>query len=213
MDLRGKTEVIYGLMDENSKDSYSVWDKTNRTFIRTGQIPDKDGRMMDVGETRYISRDTFEKMFPDYNKNNKVRRTVIMDGEPFDWDMPISVNKDIMQIIATLRGMEKSPLSVKYKTSWAGEGLSKRYTTILFNEGKQTEVAPISIGGEVPVEKVEDKLALSENEKTLIDAIKTEATKRNVSMFTFEQLKDNFIKSGVEEPRAKILYEQYLETK
>jgi hypothetical protein len=206
--LKGKTEGVFKIKTTQGKESYSVWDNTNRRFMRDGNMTDNEGTEHPVQDTKYIKADDFTRMFPSMNKNNKVRWEVIVDNEELTWEAPRSVDQALNGCIANVTAMGQSPMMVEYKWSKTGEGLSTRYTVVIHNQTAETPSTTPSSAIElnistpsVPVEKVE----LTEIETSVVGAIKGQGNN-----FTFDQLKDTFLKYNITEERAKTIYEQEL---
>jgi len=205
--LKGKTEGVFKIKTTQGKESYSVWDNNNRRFMRDGHMTDNEGTEHPVQDTKYIKADDFNRMFPNMNKNNKVRWEIIVNDEELTWEAPRSVDQALNGCIANVTAMGQSPMMVDYKWSKTGEGLSTRYQVQIHNQSAETPSTTavpqieVDIGTPVATEKVE----LNEIEASVVKAIGGQG-----SNFTFDQLKDTFLKYNITEERAKQIYEQEL---
>jgi len=202
---KGLTEGVFKIKTTSGKDSYSIWDNSNRTFLRDGFVTDVDGNQHQVKETKFIKAEEFTRLFPNMNKNNKVRWEVIVDNEEKTWDAPKSVDQALNGCIANVTAMGQNPLMVDYKWSKTGEGLQTRYNVVIHNATAETPTPTETPNIEVNVPSVTEEIVINDTEKQIVDAIKGQG-----NGFTFDQLKDTFAKYNITEDRAKQIYEQEL---
>jgi hypothetical protein len=207
---RDKTELKLQLCDLNSKEDYSVWDNTAKTFIREGQLTDIEGKVHELTATRWMPKVEFERLFPNKGKANKVLREVMVDGEIFTYSMPISVDTGIKQNIATITALGGNPLAQIFVIKKTGQGLQTRYEVTLDTTPQapqpQVQAQPIAV---TPQVTPQEEIVLNDVEKQLVDSIKAKATEMGVK-FTFDQVKENFVKYNVTLERAQQVFNQEL---
>jgi hypothetical protein len=200
---KGLTEGIFKIKTTSGKESYSVWDNSNRTFLRDGNITDVDGIVHPVKDTKFIKAEDFKRLFPNMNKNNKVRWEIIIDSEEKTWEAPRSVDQALNGCIANVTAMGQNPVLVDYKWSKTGEGLSTRYQVQIHSATTPTTSPEVKI--EVGTPAIVEEIVLSDTETQIVNAIIGQG-----DGFTFDQLKDTFAKYNIAEDRAKQIYEQEL---
>jgi hypothetical protein len=217
------TGLLFSLKDLAKKETYSVWDNNTREFIKDGQIIDKDGITHELKETKYMVADNFKVSFPGCNKNNKIERTIVINNEEFTYPMPKSVDTQIEQTIATLNAMGTNALTVQFRVNKEGTGLATRYTVVIGgkkdapNPAPVTPPSPQTQSQPVIVEEVvvdtpsettavnREQLVLTTTEQQLVDVIIESATKAGRT-FTFEEVKQNFLKYNIAEDRAMLVW-------
>jgi len=211
LNLKGKTEVVFKLANLNFTDDYSVWDNSSRKFIRDGQIVDIEGNTHDVKETKYIKKDEFTRLFPNMNKNSKVRRTVIVDGEELSWSMPITADKALHACIANVLAMGQRPELVEYKWFKEGEGLQTRHNVVvnmtetLSTQQPTTATTPTAISPTATAPTAVAPLStvtLNATEKQIVDAIKAQG-----GTHTFDQVVNIFRKYNITDERAQQIFD------
>ena len=213
------TGLTFSLRDLAKKETYSVWDNNTREFIKDGQIVDKDGISHELKETKFMKAENFKVSFPGCNKNNKIERIVVIDNEEFTYPMPKSVDTQIEQTIATLNATGINALTVKFLVSKEGVGLNTRYTVAVGGNNAtptpspspQTQTSPVVVEEVVANTQAEttavnrEQLVLDTTEQQLVDILKESATKAGRT-FTFEEVKQNFLKYNIAEDRAKLIW-------
>lgn len=204
--MRDKTEVVFRIREMIGNPVYSVWDNSARKFIRTGIMKDIEGNDVNVEDSKFIKREDFKKLFPNMNKNNKVRWKVVIDEEEFDWEMPITADRFLNGCIANVQAMGQKPLLVEYKLTKTGEKLATRYKVVINNTEDISERIKIRLN--IDEEQVKEGIALTDTEKKIVTAIKEQGIN-----LTFEQVKDTFLTYNVQEDRAKQIFEQEIEIK
>jgi hypothetical protein len=206
LNLKGKTEQVFKLLDLNFAEDYSVWDNSSKTFMRDGQVMDVDGNPHDVKETKWIKKDEFMRMFPHMNKNNKVKRKVIVDGEEFDWSMPITADRALHACIANVIAMGQRPELVEYKWSKEGEGLATRHNIVVNTvatpavDGTPQASLPQAVIPQLATPK--PTMTLNATEKQIVDAIKGQG-----ETHTFEQVVNIFRKYNIPDDRAQEIFD------
>jgi len=196
--LKNRDSVVFRLVSDKKKEDYSVFDIKQHVFLRGETIVESnDYRKIPVKETQFIAHDEFSGNFPDLRKCKRILREVIFEGEDHTFPMPVTVDRELEKIMATVRATGKDPLTVSYKVIKHGTGIATRYLVELAD--RPVEVA-IEEGKEIP-----EQIQLSETEQKLVHAIKERG-----SGFSFEQIKANFVSYEVPEDRAKQIYEVYL---
>ena len=200
LNMKNRNEIVFRLVDQNAKETYSVWDINNRKWLRNDDpVVSNDGRTLPARDTQYIKQTEFAENFPNFRKNKKMERKVIFEGEEQIYPMPVTANVELEKVMAVVRGTGKDPMTETYKVIKTGIGIATRYTVELANR-------PVEVGINIDTPAPEVmQIQLNETEQKLVDAIKKMGQK-----YSFEQVKGNFTKYEVPEDRAKQIYEVYL---
>jgi len=204
--MRDKTEVVFRIREMSGTPTYSVWDNSTRKFLRTGTIKDINGEEVNVEESKFIKAEDFKKLFPNMNKNNKVRWKVVVNEEEFDWEMPITADRFLNGCIANVQAMGNKPMLVEYKLTKTGEKLATRYNVIINDTTGISE--PVKIKLNIDESIVKDEIVLTDLEKKIVTAIKGQGIN-----LTFDQIKDTFLTYNIPEDRAKQIFKQEIEIK
>jgi len=212
--------LIFQLVDKSKRESYSLWDKTQKEFIKEGQVIDINGKTHELKETKWLKTKDFETLLPGFNRNNKTDRTVIINGEEFTYPMPKSVDEGVEGIISTLTAAGIEPVGVNFLVSKTGTLLSTRYKVVMGGaETPTTTPSPqttVSIQPVVVEETVIDTtsettavnkepLVLTETEQQLVDAL-TESSVKAGRKYMFDEVKEHFLKRNILEERAKLVW-------
>lgn len=213
-EYRDKPELRIQLCDLNSKEDYAIWDNIAKAFIREGQMTDINGNVHELTATKFMPGKQFDELFPNKGKVNKVLRDVVIDGQVFTYAMPRTVDTEIKRNIATITAMGGNTLVQTFLIKKTGAGLSTRYTVEL--EAPPTAPVTAQIPQAQPVVESQPLVVTTETvvkaepmtdvEKTIVDAIKAKATEMGTK-FTFDQVKENFVKYNVTEERAKQIFD------
>jgi hypothetical protein len=209
----------FQLRDLSKKESYTVWNNNTSEFHREGQLTDMEGNVHELNETKFMKADEFKRLFPGCNKNNKIERMVIIDGQEFTYPMPKSVDDQVEQTIAILNSTGINALQATFKVSKTGSGLSTRYQVAM--GGQSTPVAtpspqPTQDSMPIVVEEINatvesettanrEPLVLTETEQQLVNAL-LEQSKTAGRTFNFDEVKPTFIKYDITEDRAKLVW-------
>jgi len=213
------TGLMIQLVDEKKKETYSVWNTAENKFIKDGQLVDSNGKAHELKETKFIPATDFKTLFPGCNKNNKIERIVMINGEEVTYPMPKSVSDQIEVLIGVLKSQGISIEGVSFKVSKTGTGLGTRYTVVMGSStpastpSPQTQIAaPAVVVEEVVVDTPSETtavnrepLVLDTTEQQLVDALKASATAAGIK-YNFEQVKPNFDKYNIAEDRAKLIW-------
>jgi len=202
--------LVFTLTDEKKREDYSIYDATTKSFIRSGNVIDVNGNPTDFELVRFMKGEDFKTKFPNKSRTRKIVRTIMVDGNLYDYAMPISVDTQVEQILATARAMGQSPLALQFKIHKSGAGLETRYTVApVMNNVPPTQQAnqpvAISLNTQQGETTPANTIVLTDIERQLVEAIKNASQGQKL---TFEQVRDNFLKYNVEESRAKQIYTQ-----
>lgn len=129
-------------------EKFSIWDKENRQFVREGETIEVDGELKEVD--KYIKLTDEQKKR--WNRNLKISREIILDGNEVVYDMPPSVDKQLVKVMQTVSNMDKDPLDFEYT-------ITRRKT----GSNAWDVEYDVSIAGEKSVSPPEPELTLSED--------------------------------------------------
>lgn len=211
-EIREQPEFAFKLVDYNEKEDYAVWDVNAKTFLRSGQMIDFEGKTHELKETKFMPGEQFKKLFPGKAKSNRINREVIINEEQFTYGMPITVNNLLKQQIAAINAMGQNPLAFEFKVKRTGEGLKTRYEVSIANSQQSSSSQPVTISTQSQAGETRntEQIVLTDVESQLVSAIRQKQIEEG-RIYTFDQVKDNFIRYNITEARAKNIFVQELE--
>lgn len=126
-------QMFFRLLDQGVVEDYSVWDNTNKVFLRERQgqsIVGTDNKPYRIGETKYLKREVFDQLFPNYNRKNQHIRNVIVGDVPHRFGFVRTANDKLNLVIDTQVKSGINPLEMTYILRKSGTGLSTAYEVI-----------------------------------------------------------------------------------
>lgn len=158
-------EIPFKFKDETQTEKFSLWSVKEAKFIREGEKV-----MTEKGEqevTKYIKLSDEEKV--QYRRVLKVIRNLLIEGEEFLVDFPISVNGKAIDLFNSIESLGLNPLDKSFKVTREGEGINTTYK--------------LEVLGETSGDTDSPNLQLEPIEQKLVDSLKT----NEYSHYTKEQ--------------------------
>ena len=122
------TEIIFQLLDFNVNESFSLWDKVNKKFIR--QI---EG-VANINDIKFMKQDLFTQRYPNLRKNTQYIRHILAyeNGSVNEGDFGFknSANNQISQFITNEKNLGRNPLEIRLIMRKFGSGLETRYNIV-----------------------------------------------------------------------------------
>lgn len=165
------TIVIQPVTHEGTE-RFSLYDTTERKFYNEGDEVHIEGRSEPMECTRYIKLTDKEKNR--YRRVLKVRRDVIYDGEEWVYDMPPSVDKELIKTMQTVETMDKNPLSFNYKIVRNKKGEKAWEVEYQVVVGEEVSGVPEPDVPDISLDDEEDDspIELDSRERRYVEAIK-----------------------------------------
>ena len=130
--------IIFQPLATEGREEFMVWDNNQRKFIRSGNINGADGRTHQLEDIKWMKREEFMRIFPNFAKSRKFRWEARVDNVDYDMSFPVSVNGLLSQQINIVRQLGKNPLAFQYILRREGTGLQTRWNVEL---GTEVQVA------------------------------------------------------------------------
>lgn len=185
--------------ERNSQEKFSLWSVPEKKFYRDGDTITIDGEEKKVD--KYIKLTDEQKKT--YNRSLKFSRELIVDGETYQFDLPMSLEKDLektMKMVET--AMEKNPLNFQYtlvRNQTGPEPMNVEYEVVL---GKEITTDSDEAVPEPEID-LDLGLTLNKKEKAIVEQLKAQVSAEKLKELPEEKLVAQFTKNGVEADRAK----------
>lgn len=205
-EMKNKPEIVFSLVEEGFRENFSIWVKNMGTFVREGTLADKDGKVNDIKALKFMKKEKFSEHYPypDFSRQTTYDYKVLIDGEEYMLPMKSTAKMQLEQIIGTLKATGQNPLTTKFKLSYTGTGISRRYKVEIVANSSQPQLNITLPQQQVSVPtKPIVILPLTEIETQLVNYIKA-----NHPTIEFEQVKDSFLKYNITEDRARAIFKQ-----
>lgn len=210
MDWLREKNISFKLANLEAKEDFTIWkawDKRNEVIkdsagnemkfpIRSGQLVDSEGNIQEFDKVKYLKKDVFERLFPNFSRNTRFIREIIINDTHYNYGFTQSANNKLKELIATLIITKVDPLTMTFKQTYnASAAPVNKYNVYL--EGAPTSAPTTPAQPSVP--------GLTSGEKEIVDAIKSKFTDKIDETRFVEIMKSN----GVSPVRAKELFKQY----
>lgn len=205
-----KTEQLFGPKDEatiqvTTKDGvevFSLWDDKEKKMYKENEQLEIDGKTYTVN--KYIK--LTEEQKNRYRRNLKIEREIVVDGKPYTYNMPPSIDKKLLTVMGTIESMDKNPLAFSYKIIRKKKGNTPKDVEYDVNLGTEAKDAPEL---ELRLDGEEEDVELDESEKKMVEAVKKKYP--NYASIPEDKIADAFKKTlKTADYRAKLIVEKYL---
>jgi hypothetical protein len=206
-----KTEALFGKKDtvtiqpvtKEGLEQFALWDNFERKMYQEGSEVEVDKEMKKVN--RYIKLSDEQKKR--YRRVLKVQREIVVNGKPFTYGMPPSMDKKLLTVMETVEKMGKNPLFFNYQVIRKKTGnaaIDIEYDVILGGENSPSTDLDVNIEGETT-----DEIVLDETETKMVEAVKKKY--QNYASIPVEKLVDAFGRT-LKTPsyRAALIVNKYL---
>jgi hypothetical protein len=206
-----KTEALFGKKDtvtiqpvtKEGLEQFALWDNFERKMYQEGSEVEVDKEMKKVN--RYIKLSDEQKKR--YRRVLKVQRQIVVNGKPFTYGMPPSMDKKLLTVMETVEKMGKNPLFFNYQVIRKKTGnaaIDIEYDVILGGENSPSTDLDVNIEGETT-----DEIVLDETETKMVEAVKKKY--QNYASIPVEKLVDAFGRT-LKTPsyRAALIVNKYL---
>lgn len=185
-------------------EKFSIWDKQERTFINEGEEIEVNGELKTVD--KYIKLTDEQKKR--WNRNLKIQRELLFDGNEYTYDMPPSVDKELIKVMKTVTDMGKDPLAFEYEIVRKKTGSNVWDVEYEVNIAGEKQMTPPKPELELESDEEEEE-PLNEIEKQVVTLIKKKYP-NYADRPTQDFIKPICKSANVNESRAKHIVEEYL---
>lgn len=206
-----KTQTLFGKREtvtlqpvtKEGLEQFALWDNFEKKMYQDGSEVEVDKEMKKVN--RYIKLTDEQKKR--YRRVLKVQREIVVDGKPFTYGMPPSMDKKLLLVMETVEKMGKNPLFFNYQVIKKKTGdapIDIEYDVILGGESNPSTDLDVNIEGEAS-----DEVVLDGTETKMVEAIKRKY--QNYASIPVEKLVDAFGRT-LKTPsyRATLIVNKYL---
>ena len=128
----GQHEFTFQLADLNVREDFSIWDNTNKIFLRQVE------GVNDINDLKFMQRDLFAQRYPNFRKVSQYIRELIitLNDTPtlYSFGFKKSANDQIVDEIRNRQQLGKDPLDYTFKYRKTGSGLATTHVVVLMNE-------------------------------------------------------------------------------
>lgn len=186
-------EALLRPLTKEGVERFSLWDNQEKKFIPS-HTKEGDENTITIGDrtlkvNKYIALTDEDKRR--FQRNQKIRRNIIFNGNEYVYDMPLSMNDALEQAMLNLEAADVNPLERFYKVTkkkTGAEAFSIEYSVVATKETPTTTQATV-------VTSSND--SLSESEQQAINVMKqqvpdwsTQTTDMLVSVLESHGIKD-----------------------
>lgn len=178
-------ELTFQLVNLEEYKNYSVWDDTNKVFLKKGMTMTADDgeqkKDFNVEDTEFIKTDIFNAVFKGMRRSTVFNRLVVINGQEYWFSFKKTANDELKKLIESDKARGLNPLENQYKMSKEGEGKKVRYSVVISGKASLVKDAKPSVQTSFNLSSITmaQPQGLTETEKALIQAIKNQIPKEH----------------------------------